>query len=116
MLVRLATADTCTLSLPHLLTVLRHILCVDCSRILGLSDAPLSQRRCPICNTELPNVDDAILTRLNPSEEYKTSILSGLDPGTILECASRAIGFWVYQTTREMYAKGKRCGKLSALN
>ncbi len=102
MLVRLATADASILSFPTALTILRHILCVDCSRTLGLSDAPLSQRRCPVCNTDIPNVDDAILTRLNPSEEYKTSILSGLDPMTILECASRAIGFWVYQTTREM--------------
>jgi E3 ubiquitin-protein ligase CCNP1IP1 len=49
------------------------------------------------------NPDDAASTVLNPSEDYKTSVLSGLDPNTIMECASRALVFWAYQTTQEMY-------------
>jgi E3 ubiquitin-protein ligase CCNP1IP1 len=48
------------------------------------------------------NPDDAASTVLNPSEDYKTSVLSGLDPNTIMECASRALVFWAYQTTQEM--------------
>ena len=40
---------------------------------------------------------------MNPSEDYKTSVLSGLNPTIIMECASRAVGFWSYQATQEMY-------------
>ena len=65
---------------------------------------PSYERICPTCSTALPNPDDAASTSLQPSEEYKTSVLSGLDPTTIMECASRALSFWTYQTTQEMYA------------
>jgi hypothetical protein len=51
----------------------------------------------------LLNPDDAVSTILNPTEDYKTSVLSGLDPNTIMECAGRALGFWAYQITQEMY-------------
>jgi E3 ubiquitin-protein ligase CCNP1IP1 len=34
---------------------------------------------------------------LNPSEDYKASVLSGLDPELINEIAGRALSFWVYQ-------------------
>ena len=39
---------------------------------------------------------------LNPTEDYKTSVLSGLSPSVIMECAGRGVAFWVYQTTQEM--------------
>jgi hypothetical protein len=42
-------------------------------------------------------------TILRPTEDYKTSVLSGLDPTTIMECAGRGLAFWAYQTTQEMY-------------
>lgn len=51
----------------------------------------------------LPNQDDAAVTNLDPTEDYKTSVLSGLTPSIIIECASRAMAFWTYQTTQEMY-------------
>ncbi|KAF5388366.1 hypothetical protein D9615_000139 [Tricholomella constricta] len=38
---------------------------------------------------------------LHPSNDYKTSVLSGLTPSTILEICSRAISFWQYQTFQE---------------
>ncbi|CAG8507136.1 28958_t:CDS:2 [Gigaspora margarita] len=38
---------------------------------------------------------------LNPSEEYKSSALSGLRPDIIMEICSRALSFWTYQTTQE---------------
>ena len=50
----------------------------------------------------LPNPDDVVVTNLNPSEDYKTSVLSGLSPNVIMECAGRALSFWAYQTTQEM--------------
>lgn len=39
---------------------------------------------------------------LNPSEDYKTSVLSGLSPAIIMECASRALAFHSYQTLQEI--------------
>ncbi|RBR05858.1 hypothetical protein FVER53590_10459 [Fusarium verticillioides] len=47
--------------------------------------------------------DDAVITNLSPSEGYKTSVLSGLSPNVIMECAGRALSFWAYQTTQDIY-------------
>ncbi|KKK12414.1 hypothetical protein ARAM_002330 [Aspergillus rambellii] len=74
-----------------------------CSENLGLSRANVGERRCPACHTTLINPDDAAVTVLNPTEDYKTSVLSGLDPNTIMECAGRALLFWTYQTTQEIF-------------
>lgn len=82
--------------------LLRHIFCLPCADTLGLSHPTHGERRCPACQTILVNPDDAASTVLNPSEDYKTSVLSGLDPNTIMECASRALVFWAYQATQEM--------------
>jgi len=50
----------------------------------------------------LLNKDDAAETQLNPSEDYKTSILSGLSPTVIMECAGRGLAFYSYQVTQEV--------------
>lgn len=39
---------------------------------------------------------------LNPLDDYRTSVLSGLSPITIMECASRALAFHTYQTSQEI--------------
>ena len=52
---------------------------------------------------QLPNPDDVVSTQLNPTEDYKTSVLSGLNPSIIMECAGRGLSFWSYQSTQEMY-------------
>ncbi|KAL3411825.1 XAP5, circadian clock regulator-domain-containing protein [Aspergillus fumigatus] len=83
--------------------LLRHIFCLPCADTLGLSHPTHGERRCPACQTILVNPDDAASTVLNPSEDYKTSVLSGLDPNTIMECASRALVFWAYQATQEIF-------------
>ena len=62
-----------------------------------------AERHCPACLTSLSNADDAVSTSMNPSEDYKTSVLSGLNPTIIMECTARAMGFWTYQATQEMY-------------
>ncbi|KIR25419.1 E3 ubiquitin-protein ligase CCNP1IP1 [Cryptococcus deuterogattii LA55] len=41
------------------------------------------------------------MTTLNPTNEYKASILAGLPPSTALEVTARAIGFWTYQLSQE---------------
>jgi hypothetical protein len=86
------------------LIVFSHIFCVDCASRLKLSNPPEGQRPvCPACDTHLNNPDDAVITNLIPTEDYKTSVLSGLSPNIIMECAGRALSFWAYQTTQEMY-------------
>ncbi|OQE27255.1 hypothetical protein PENSTE_c004G09772 [Penicillium steckii] len=80
-----------------------HIFCLKCAGDLGLSHPTAGDRHCPACQTVLSNPDDAVSTVLNPTEDYKTSVLSGLDPNTIMECAGRALGFWAYQSTQEIF-------------
>ena len=79
-----------------------HIFCETCSDSLRLSIATAGVRVCPACDTHLTNADDAVLTTLSPSEDYKTSVLSGLSPGVIMECASRGMAFFQYQMAQEM--------------
>ncbi|BCR90289.1 uncharacterized protein ACHE_60175S [Aspergillus chevalieri] len=84
-------------------TTCSHIFCLRCADKLGLSQSTSGGRNCPACQSTLLNPDDAVSTILNPTEDYKTSVLSGLDPNTIMECAGRALVFWAYQTTQEIF-------------
>ncbi|KAI8979367.1 hypothetical protein BDF20DRAFT_1000695 [Mycotypha africana] len=74
-----------------------HIFCVQCSSA-AFSKALL----CPACHTSLSGTDDIILTDLNPTEEYKSSVLAGLKPEVILDITSRAIAFFDYQQSQEV--------------
>jgi len=85
-----------------MLTSRSHIFCELCANARGLSTANGGVRTCPACDTHLINPDDAVLTTLTPSEDYKTSVLSGLSPSIIMECASRGMAFFHYQVTQEM--------------
>lgn len=87
---------------PYRFLLPSHIFCIDCSNDLGLNSTPTHHRICPACQTSLSNPDDAVSTQLNPTEDYKTSVLSGLSPSTIMECAGRGLAFWSYQATQEM--------------
>nr|CAG8449202.1 11456_t:CDS:10 [Entrophospora candida] len=58
---------------------------------------------CPACETSLTENDDIVFTDLNPNEDYKASVLSGLRPDIIVEICSRSLSFWTYQTTQEAY-------------
>ena len=82
-------------------TTCSHIFCVPCSETLGLANSS-GARVCPACETHLANSDDAVVTQLDPTEDYKTSVLSGLSPSIIMECAGRGLSFYSYQTTQEM--------------
>ncbi|THY86615.1 hypothetical protein D6C95_07542 [Aureobasidium pullulans] len=83
-------------------TTCSHIFCVPCSDALGLSSSANGIRMCPACDAQLANPDDAVVTQLNPTEDYKTSVLSGLSPTIIMECCSRGISFYQYQVTQEI--------------
>ncbi|KAI2628933.1 hypothetical protein GGS21DRAFT_526603 [Xylaria nigripes] len=86
-----------------LVTTCYHIFCGDCATRLGLANQARDKpTACPACGTHLTNPDDAVVTNLNPSEDYKTSVLSGLNPNVIVDCASRALSFWAYQVTQEI--------------
>ncbi|DAA73603.1 TPA_exp: Uncharacterized protein A8136_4632 [Trichophyton benhamiae CBS 112371] len=80
-----------------------HIFCLRCASQGGLSQSQTTDRQCPACQSSLPNPDDVVSTILTPTEDYKTSVLSGLDPTTIIECAGRALSFWTYQATQEIF-------------
>ena len=42
-------------------------------------------------------------TTCNLPAFVKASVLCGLSPTVIMECAGRALNFWAYQTTSEMF-------------
>ncbi|KAK7751840.1 hypothetical protein SLS62_006141 [Diatrype stigma] len=91
-----------------------HIFCTECATQYGLIGQRHQHRNsCPACGTHLTNPDDAVITNLNPSEDYKTSVLSGLSPNVIIECTSRALSFWAYQATQEIVYKESGLRKLS---
>ncbi|KAL0769383.1 hypothetical protein CaCOL14_008691 [Colletotrichum acutatum] len=109
------------LSDQALVTTCSHIFCVDCSKRHGLTgQAPDCRKSCPACECQLNNPDDAVVTNLNLTEDYKTSVLSGLSPNIIMECAGRALSFWAYQTTQEViyqrYLERTLTEKLKTLN
>ena len=89
---------------PGSLTLASHIFCLDCASQSGLtSQTPEHHRVCPACRGQLSRPDDAVISNLNPTEDYKISVLSGLSPNVIMECAGRALSFWAYQMTQEMF-------------
>ncbi|RFU30158.1 hypothetical protein B7463_g6166, partial [Scytalidium lignicola] len=88
-------------------TTCSHIFCIDCSNRCQLAGQNEVRRAvCPACDMQLTNPDDVVVTKLNPTEDYKTSVLSGLSPSIIMECAGRAMSFWAYQTTQEIVYQG----------
>ncbi|TPX58974.1 hypothetical protein PhCBS80983_g02812 [Powellomyces hirtus] len=77
-------------------TTCSHIFCVECAE-KAFNTALI----CPACESSLTERDDIVFTELNPSEDYKSSVLAGLRPEVIIEIAGRGLSFWVYQTTQE---------------
>ncbi|RDB23263.1 E3 ubiquitin-protein ligase CCNB1IP1 [Hypsizygus marmoreus] len=89
---------TCRQSLTDkaVVTTCSHIFCVECANELFNA-----ARLCPACDTTLTEPDDVVVCSLHPSNDYKTSVLSGLTPSIILEICTRAISFWQYQIFQE---------------
>ncbi|KAK1975854.1 cyclin [Colletotrichum cereale] len=86
-----------------MVTTCSHIFCTECSNKHDLmGSAQERHNTCPACSSQLANPDDAVVINLNLTEDYKTTVLSGLSPNVIMECAGRALSFWAYQTTQEM--------------
>ena len=87
--------------LHFILTLSRHVFCPPCAEKTGLLAAHHEQRRCPQCKSDLNNANDVLRNLLSPPEDWKASVLAGLDPATIMECAQRALSFWTYQNAQE---------------
>ncbi|XP_028411080.1 E3 ubiquitin-protein ligase CCNB1IP1-like isoform X2 [Dendronephthya gigantea] len=56
---------------------------------------------CPACETNLSGKFDIVRIDLHPTEQYKSMILAGQRPETIMEICSRALSFWTYQAHQE---------------
>lgn len=56
---------------------------------------------CPACGSELRDKFDVIQADLKPSETFKSIVLAGMKPDTIMEITMRAMSFWSYQVEQE---------------
>lgn len=56
---------------------------------------------CPACGSELRDKFDVIQADLKPGETFKSIVLAGMKPDTIMEIAMRAMSFWSYQVEQE---------------
>ncbi|KAF2226974.1 hypothetical protein BDZ85DRAFT_212309 [Elsinoe ampelina] len=100
-----------------IVTTCSHIFCEPCAGDTGLITARLGTRNCPACQTQLNQPDDAMRSSMNPSEDYKTSVLSGLSPTIVMDCASKAMSFFNYQAVQEiMYQRAMTDQIASKLN
>ncbi|XP_050413464.1 E3 ubiquitin-protein ligase CCNB1IP1-like [Patella vulgata] len=57
--------------------------------------------KCPACDTIVSGRFDIIRVDLKPSEQYKSMVLAGLKPETVMEICTRSLSFWTYQTQQE---------------
>ncbi|PWN39065.1 hypothetical protein IE81DRAFT_274562, partial [Ceraceosorus guamensis] len=60
-------------------TTCSHIFCLKCA-----NDLFTSARACPACETQLTEPDDVVVSSLQPSADYRTSVLAGLSPQIIM--------------------------------
>lgn len=80
-----------------------HIFCIECAERLVIASQETGRcTTCPACQSQFNSPDYAVITSFNPSDDYKATVLSGLSPNIIIDCASRALRFWTYQTAQHM--------------
>jgi hypothetical protein len=84
-------------------TTCSHIFCLACSDSSSLGAGDSAARSCPACGTILDKPFDVTVAILRPTDDYKMSILSGLSPTIIMECANSGMAFWAYQSSQEIY-------------
>ncbi|GAN05390.1 E3 ubiquitin-protein ligase CCNB1IP1 [Mucor ambiguus] len=77
-----------------------HCNVIRCRKPLSVE----SQACVTSCSRNAHNAasEDIILIQLNPTEEYKSSVLAGLKPEIILDICMRAVAFYEYQTSQEI--------------
>ncbi|KAI7924710.1 hypothetical protein M0657_002888 [Pyricularia oryzae] len=80
-----------------------HVFCIDCaSRGNLITPGAEHLRQCPACRSPLPGPDNAVHVNLRPTDDYKGSILRGLSPVAVIDCANAALNFWEYQMAQEI--------------
>ncbi|RSL55603.1 hypothetical protein CEP54_009304 [Fusarium duplospermum] len=86
-----------------LVTACSHIFCMECAERLVIASQETGRRNtCPACQSQFNSPDYAVITNFNPSDDYRATVLSGLNPNIIIDCAGRALRFWTYQTAQHM--------------
>ncbi|CAK5276031.1 unnamed protein product [Mycena citricolor] len=101
------------LSDKAVVTTCSHIFCVECANELFNAS-----RLCPACETVLSEPDDVVVCSLHPSNDYKTSVLSGLGPPVVLEICSRCrdIVLAVPNSSRDVFPSLPAMRTLTSLN
>ncbi|KLU85974.1 hypothetical protein MAPG_04993 [Magnaporthiopsis poae ATCC 64411] len=88
------------------ITVCNHIFCKLCTKELTYWTPHELGLKCPICPTVLRRDDICHPVDLRPPSEHdKDTVLKGLSPGDVLQCATAALNFWEIQMNRQIYMK-----------
>ncbi|XP_047484848.1 E3 ubiquitin-protein ligase CCNB1IP1-like isoform X2 [Penaeus chinensis] len=77
-------------------TFCSHIFCPEDGR--NLRQTPCE---CPACGAKLTLQSDILRVELDPTEQFKSMILAGLQPEVIMEVCHRGLAFWTYQVNQE---------------
>ncbi|EWC45449.1 hypothetical protein DRE_00848 [Drechslerella stenobrocha 248] len=101
-----------------IVTTCSHIFCLHCGDgILTNQQSPqqfaAAKLSCPACDAELKSDGDIVKKYLEPKEDQKKTMLSGLNPGLIMEIAHRGLSFWAYQTYQEIIYQEYICKSLN---
>lgn len=81
-------------------TTCSHAFCVEHGKSEFKRNAGNSLN-CPACGTELRDKFDVIQADLKPGETFRSIVLAGMRPDTIMDIAMRAMSFWSYQVEQE---------------
>ncbi|XP_059470376.1 E3 ubiquitin-protein ligase CCNB1IP1-like [Neocloeon triangulifer] len=71
-----------------------HVFCQE-DGIKELRNSP--NAKCPVCGTPLNHSSDIVKADLNPSEHFKSMVLTGLSPEIVMDIVNRSFSFWTYQ-------------------
>lgn len=81
-------------------TTCSHAFCVEHGKSEFKRNAENSLN-CPACGIELRDKFDVIQADLKPGETFRSIVLAGMRPDTIMDIAMRAMSFWSYQVEQE---------------
>lgn len=81
-------------------TTCSHAFCIEHGKKEFRRNAENSLT-CPACGNELRDKFDVIQADLHPSETFKSIVLAGMKPDTVMDIAMRAMSFWSYQVEQE---------------
>jgi len=57
---------------------------------------------CPACEHKLEGNHHIVRQNLKPTEQWKSIVLAGLRPEIVMEIASRAMTYWMYQSHQQL--------------